>query len=239
MCTMDLIVEDLIRDDRQRGSFHVRRSAMTSQEVFELEQRSIFDRCWLYLGHESEVAGPGDFLRREIAGRPLVFVRGADGEVRAFYNTCTHRGARICRQEAGNARLFQCFYHAWTFSSEGKLVGVPDEAGFGPQYSRSDYDLHSPKHQSYRGFHFVNFDPDAEELIDYLGGVIEYIDLVADQSEVGMHVVPGTQRYGARANWKLLVENTLDGYHFFPTHERLVKFLPGQGDASKPLVGVT
>ena len=83
-------IKDLIIDDRERGVFRVHRSAMTSQEIFELERQQIFDRCWNYLGHESEVEKPGDYKRRNVAGRPVFFVRGKDGQIRVFLNTCSH-----------------------------------------------------------------------------------------------------------------------------------------------------
>src|ERR1700710_1542328 len=125
---MDL--QDAIRDDREQGVFRVKRSTMTRDDVFALERERIFDTCWLYVGHDSEIGAPGDFVRRKVAGRPLVFVRGKDDVVRALINSCTHRGARVCRQDAGNAKSFQCFYHAWTFSTEGELVGMPDKDGY-------------------------------------------------------------------------------------------------------------
>src|SRR5258708_19200689 len=93
----------LVNDDRESGIFRIHRSAMTSDEVFQLEQSKIFDRCWLYVGHESELEKPGDFRRRMVGGRPIIFLRDAEGEVRALFNACTHRGATICRQDAGNA----------------------------------------------------------------------------------------------------------------------------------------
>src|SRR5207302_6692213 len=109
---MDLA--SLVMDRPREGLFRVHRSAMTSAEILALERERIFDRCWLYVGHESELAQPGDYRRRTVAGRPLFLVRGRDRRVRAFYNTCRHRGALVCRQDRGTAQQFQCFYHAWT-----------------------------------------------------------------------------------------------------------------------------
>ena len=85
-------IKDLIIDDRDQGIFKVHRSALTSPELFALEQERVFDQCWLYLGHESEVSKPGEYRRREVAGRPVFFARGNDGMVRAFLNSCPHRG---------------------------------------------------------------------------------------------------------------------------------------------------
>ena len=137
-----------------------------------------------------------------------MFVRGRDGVVRALINSCTHRGARVCRQDAGNAKSFQCFYHAWTFSTEGELVGMPDKEGYAPAVDPAQLGLrHVPRLESYRDFWFVSFDADAEPLADYLAGAKEYIDLVADQGIEGMRVLPGSHQYACNANWKLMVEN--------------------------------
>jgi p-cumate 2,3-dioxygenase subunit alpha len=224
-------MQDLIIDDREKGIFRVHRSAMTSREVFELERERIFDRCWLYLGHDSELPNPGDYLRRKIAGRPLVFVRGQDGQVRAFFNTCPHRGAAFCRQQEGNARTFQCFYHAWTFNTEGKLVGVPDEGAYASGFDRSELGLTSPARlECYRDFWFVSFNPDVESLYDYLDGAREYLDLVADQSATKMRIVDGCNHYTTHANWKLLVEGSFDGYHATALHQSYYAFLASAGD---------
>ncbi len=125
---MDL--QNLIYEDSQKGLFRVHRTALTSLEILELERKNIFDRCWLYLGHESEIENPGDYRRRTVAGRPLFWVRGNDGKVRVFYNTCTHWGANVCRVDQGNAELFLFYYHALTFNNKGDLVSVPDDPGY-------------------------------------------------------------------------------------------------------------
>jgi len=122
--------ERLVIDDRKKGLFRVNRRAFTDPEVLELEKRKVFDRCWIYAGFESEISKPGDFVSRRIAGRPVILVRGEDAKVRALLNTCTHRGALVCRERAGNVRSFQCAYHAWTFNNQGELIGVPGENAY-------------------------------------------------------------------------------------------------------------
>ena len=215
-----------IQEDEQRQIFRVHRSTMTSEEVAAREQASIFYRCWLYLGQESEVRAPGDFIRRTIAGQPLMLIRGKDGETRCFFNTCPHRGATICRQDAGNAKVFQCFYHAWTFGTDGALIGVPDEAGYGEGFRREEMGLRPvPRCESYRGFIFVCFDPNAQSLVEYLARAKEYIDLIVDAAEGAAEIVGGTHEYAIDANWKLLAENSVDGYHGLPTHETYFKYL--------------
>ena len=225
-------LRDLIIDDRSGGIFRVHRSSMTSEDILALERERIFSRCWLYVGHASELAEPGDYRRRAVGGRPLVFVRGKDGDIRVLYNTCPHRGAIVCRRDEGNAKTFQCFYHAWTFDNCGTLLGFPDEEGYAmTAFDRSKMVLGVvERHESYRDFHFVCFDPSAPSLVDYLAGAREILDLVADQSLDGkMRVVAGTQRYSIRANWKLLAENSYDGYHAPPLHRSYLAYLQGTG----------
>jgi p-cumate 2,3-dioxygenase subunit alpha len=174
-------VPQLIVDDPDRCEFRVNRASMTSGEIWEIEQRRIFDRCWLYVGHATEVAEPNDVRARTIGGRPLLLCRDEDGEVRVFLNSCPHRGTTLCREKATSGRFLRCFFHAWTFDTSGRLVSLPDEDGYGPKFDRAAHGLVSPPRvDSYQGFVFVSFDPDAEDLVDYLGSAREYLDLVVE-----------------------------------------------------------
>jgi p-cumate 2,3-dioxygenase subunit alpha len=218
------------------GTFRVNRAALVDEAVFHDELRSIFDRCWLYVGHESEIPKPGDFRARDVGNRPLVFWHGNDGVRRVFYNSCRHRGALVCRVHEGNSKTMSCFYHAWTYGSDGALNGLPDEEGFGPNFDRANMSLVSPaKVDSYRGFVFACFDPKAVDLRTYLAGAAEHIDLIADQAEM-MEVVPGAHEYSADANWKLFVENSLDGYHLLPVHITYFEYLE-KAEGVRPNLG--
>jgi len=231
-----LDTKDLVIDDSERGVFRYHRSSLISPGVLELERERIFDRCWLYLGHESEVEKPGDYRRRVVAGRPLFFVRGKDDRVRVFLNTCPHRGALICRLDEGNASLFQCFYHAWIFNSAGQLLRRPDDSGYSLRVDQAEVTLKPPPRvDSYRGFYFVSFNRSVEDLRAYLAGAKECLDLIADQSEVGLKVSRGFNKYTVLSNWKLLVENASDAYHLGPLHATylnyvsdLLKDMPGE-----------
>lgn len=222
-------LQDLLIDDPQRGVFRVHRSSMTSEEVLALERERIFERCWLYVGHESEIAQRGSYRRRQVAGRPLFIIRGSDGAVRVLQNSCRHRGAMVCRADAGSAETFTCFYHGWTYNDKGELVGVPDAEGYPPSFDRGQLGLHAPRTQSYRGFYFVNFAPRAEDLISYLGDARAFIDMVADQSPAGIRVVPNSIRYGINANWKLMAENSVDSYHVPSLHQTYLQYMARQG----------
>lgn len=221
----------LVLNDPLAQDFRVNRSVLVDPEILELEKRRIFDLCWIYVGHESEVRLPGDFKTRTVCGRPVIFCRDGAGAVCVFLNTCRHRGARVCREAEGNARHHTCFYHGWSYDRDGRLDGVPGESSYPPGFRKSDYGLaRPPRVESYRGFVFLNFDPQAVPLPDYLAGAREYIDLVVDQSPSGrMEVIQGTQEYDIKANWKLLVENSFDDYHLLTTHATWLDYLKNAG----------
>jgi p-cumate 2,3-dioxygenase subunit alpha len=221
----------IVVDDPERHGFRVHRSAMTAPVIHRQEIARIFDRSWLYVGHESEIPGPGDFVRRSVAGRPIFMVRGAKtGNVNVFHNTCPHRGAVVCRQDSGSSKVFQCFYHAWSFDSEGALRGVPDRDAYGSGLDFGKLGLRRvARAQSYRGFVFASYDPGIVDLETYLAGAKDYVDLVIDSSANTFEVIKGTHEYSINANWKLLVENSVDGYHAQSTHDTYFKYLSSMG----------
>ncbi len=225
--------------DQDKGLFRVARRAFVDQHVLAQEQQQIFDRCWLYLGHESEVPRPGDFVTRAIAGRNLIFNRDRNGVINAFYNTCTHRGAMVCREAKGSAKNFQCFYHGWVFSDEGKLVDQPGQDSYPKDFNASGAVnlARVERFENYRGLYFVCFDSNVVSLEAYLGKAREYIDLLMDQSEAGMEVIGGTQAYAIDANWKLLAENSVDGYHAMSTHATYMDYLVNAGALNRVGVG--
>jgi len=221
----------LVDDDPAHHRFRVHRDTMTSPGIFREELERIFGHSWLYVGHESEVAAPGDYVRRPVGGRPVFMVRGAkSGNVHVFHNTCTHRGAVVCRHKSGNAKVFQCFYHAWTFDSEGRLTGVPDRDAYGEKLDFAQLGLRPvARMENYRGFVFASFDENITDLVTYLAGAREYLDLVIDSGDGQMEIVKGTNEYCIGANWKLLAENSIDGYHAVSTHDTYFKYLVALG----------
>lgn len=223
---MTFVVEDNVS---QR--FQVHRSAMTSPEVYRAEVEQVFAKSWLYVGHESEVRQRGDYVRRTVGGRPIFMTRGVKtGDINVFHNTCTHRGAMVCRQDTGNSKIFQCFYHAWTFDSEGRLTGVPGRDAYAGGLKFDEMGLRRvARVESYRGFVFASFDPDIIDLVTYLAGAKDYLDLVVDGCGESAEIVRGTHDYSFAANWKLLVENSFDGYHAESTHDTYLKYLVSLG----------
>ena len=225
----------LVDDDTAHHRFRVHRDTMSSPEIFREELDRIFGHSWLYVGHESEVAAPGDYVRRPVGGKPVFMVRGAkSGNVHVFHNTCTHRGAVVCRHKSGNAKVFQCFYHAWTFDSDGRLTGVPDRDAYGVKLDFSQLGLRpAARMENYRGFVFASFDENVTDLVTYLAGAREYLDLVIDSGDGEMEIVTGTNEYCIGANWKLLAENSIDGYHAVSTHDTYFKYLIALGTSLK------
>lgn len=220
--------ESYIKVNREKCEFLVNQRVFTDPKILEMEKEKIFDKCWLYLGHVSEVPKPGDYKTRRVGGRELIFNKDSEGKIRVMHNSCPHRGALVCRERKGNSKTFQCFYHAWTFNNKGELIGQPDgEDGYGENYNcdGSKNLRQVARVDQYRGFIFINYDPNAMSLDDYLAGAKEYLDLVADQSELGMEIVQGTQEYNMMANWKLLCENSADGYHAKPTHKTYFEYV--------------
>ena len=224
-----------IVDRPDLDDFRLNRGALIDPEVLRVEKERIFDKCWIYAGHESEVLEPGDFLTRTVAGRPAILARDSDGGMRLFLNTCRHRGARICRERAGNTKRFYCFYHGWSYDNDGSLVSVPGDDAYPDTFDRSELGLiEAPRFENYRGFWFACFDERVRDLESYLAGAKEYIDLVVDQAPDGkMEVVTGVQEYDIQANWKLLVENSFDDYHLHSTHSTWLEYMKDAGVDTK------
>jgi phenylpropionate dioxygenase-like ring-hydroxylating dioxygenase large terminal subunit len=223
--------QPMVINDPAAFDFRVNRAALVDPAILDQERERIFDLCWIYVGHESEVRSPGDFHTREVCGRPVILCRDDESRVRVFLNSCRHRGAVVCRERQGNASSFTCFYHGWSFDRCGRLDGVPGRSAYPPSFDPSNYPLLEPAHvDSYRGFVFICFDPQAMPLVDYLAGATEYIDLIVDQSPSGqMEVIQGVQEYDIEANWKLLVENSFDDYHLLTTHSTWLDYLRNAG----------
>lgn len=220
-------LSDLLHVDPDAGVFRVARKSFLDTQVFEAERASIFDKCWLYVGHASELPKKGSFVTRQVGGRNLIFNRDANGEFHAFLNSCPHRGSMVCREQSGTAKNFTCSYHGWVFGADGKLRDLPGIESYPEGFNcNGSVDLVPvPRLEQYRGLWFVCFDVTAISLVEYLAGATEYLDLIADQSEAGLEIVDGRQDYAIRANWKLLVENSFDGYHAVSTHATYFDYL--------------
>jgi phenylpropionate dioxygenase-like ring-hydroxylating dioxygenase large terminal subunit len=195
----------------QPGRVH--RRAYTDPAIFELEMRRVFGGTWTYIGHESEVPQPGDWIRKQLGRRPLLLVRGRDQQVRALFNRCTHRGSMLERESRGTTRRFTCPYHGWSFDTEGALCAVPVPASY-DDMPRSDFDLGRLEVAAHRGFVFGTLAADPEPLADYLGPAAAWLDAHVDRYPGGaLQVAPASLKLEFAANWKLIWDNAADGLH--------------------------
>ena len=235
----DINPERYIVEDLENLTFSVHRKVFVSPEVLFDEERRIFDKCWIYVGHASELKQPNDFRTRQVAGRPVIFTRDKQGTIRALLNVCRHRGALVCREREGNARQFFCIYHGWAYNTDGSIKGIPGDDAYPPNYDKKGKGLVPvPRLEHYKDFYFVNFDKDAQDLHTYLAGAKDYIDLVVDQSPSGrMEIISGVQEYDIKANWKLLVENSVDDYHLVTTHSTWLNYMRNSGVNITPAKG--
>jgi benzoate/toluate 1,2-dioxygenase alpha subunit len=201
------------------------RRIFTDPALFELEMERIFGRVWVYVAHESQVPRPHDFLTTWIGRVPAVINRDRDGKLNAFANICSHRGAVLCRTARGNATTYVCPFHGWTFDDQGQLVAPMRERGGGyPEaFDKHELGLRRIRMESYRGFLFANLDDKAGPLVDYLADSAAFIDLVADQAPGGIEVIRGSSTYTFNANWKMQIENGVDGYHVDQVHANYVQ----------------
>ena len=213
----DIEVRDLVRT----GEGLISRRIFFDPDIYRAELENVFARCWLYLAHESQIPHPGDYTTNYMGEDPVLIWRGMDGEVRAFLNSCRHRGMRVCRTDAGNARQFACPFHGWTYGADGSLKTVPSlEDGYFGDLDRENWGLHRvPRLAAYGGFVFGTWDEDAESLDDYLGNARWYLDVLIERSLGGIEVIPGQQRYSVDGNWKIAAENFVgDSYHLAQSH---------------------
>ena len=210
---------DLVREDD--AGFAVGRRAWFDSSVFEIERSRVFHRSWLFVGHESEIPEPGDYVTRRLGVDPVILVRNEAGQVSVVANTCRHRGIKLCRSDRGNASHFRCPYHGWTYSNSGELVGVTNVAEvFGKEFDKSHLPLYRPRVASVFGLVFATWNAQAPSLEDYLGDALWYLESIFAAFDEGMEVIGAPARTLATTNWKPETENLGgDGYHTPITHQ--------------------
>tara|TARA_R110000823_G_scaffold132777_8_gene261317 strand:+ start:6916 stop:8202 length:1287 start_codon:yes stop_codon:yes gene_type:complete len=203
---MTFAVEKLVNEDASLIS----RRCWSDAGVYELEKRAIFGRAWLFLGHESQIRAPGDFVQAYMCETPIILSRGEDGAIYANINSCTHRGLPVCRADHGNTRRFVCPYHNWSYGVDGSLKTIPQASQVRNQPDKSVLGLKRvPRVESWRGLIFGSFNADIESLEDYLGDMRFYLDAFLQRFPAGIEFLGAPHRWIINANWKLPVENQL------------------------------
>ncbi|MBA4493565.1 aromatic ring-hydroxylating dioxygenase subunit alpha [Paenactinomyces guangxiensis] len=199
---------------------------LSDPQIHELELQKIFGHTWQFLAHESELKESGSYVTRWMADDPVLVVRNSKGEIKAFLNSCTHRGTHLCTADFGNKKTFTCPYHGWSYNLDGDLIGiVAGNKVYGQEMKKDEWGLRPiPKIGIYRGMIFGNLDPHAIPLTDYLGDMKWYFDILLGRSDGGMEVRGVPQRWVAQANWKMTSENfAADPYHVQTTHRSTVE----------------
>lgn len=219
-------LDDLVDFDSGRLS----RRVYWDDLIYRHELEKIFARSWLFLAHESQLPKAGDYLTTYMAEDNVILVRQKDGSLRAFLNTCPHRGNRISFSDAGNARSFVCNYHGWSFGIDGNLRGMAGQELFDASgMDKREHGLH-PVAQvaSYKGLVFGNFDADAPPLDEYLGDFRYYLDVMLDMDGEGTEFVGGPVKSVINCNWKVPTENFIgDIYHALWTHDSAARAILG------------
>lgn len=178
-----------------------------------LESEHLFSSQWLFVGHASEIPGPGDFRVVDLPLGPIVVVRGVDGVVRSFFNSCRHRGAPVTRESCGTAKLLVCQYHSWAYDTQGRLKNVPDERDFAG-LNRDARALTPLRCEMWDGWIFVNADASAGPLLTWLGPIPEQL---AELGGASLRFV-GRQVAEFTCNWKLAVHAFMEVYHVRTVH---------------------
>ncbi|WP_373504342.1 aromatic ring-hydroxylating dioxygenase subunit alpha [Aestuariivirga sp.] len=190
----------------------------TDPAIYEAEKTAIFYKSWWCAGHKSQLPKPGSYITTEIHEQGVVVTRDQDGKLRAFYNVCQHRGHELVKG-AGEARIFTCPYHAWTYNLDGTLRTARLTKAL-PDFKACDFALKPVRVEEFCGFVFVNLDQDAISLKEQSGALEEeirkYVPRIDDM------VFAHRDDYVIKANWKVVVDNFLECYHCHPAHRDFV-----------------
>lgn len=180
---------------------------------YQAEVKNLFMKVWNFFGHVDQVRKPGDYIALDYVGIPVLIVRGQDNKVRAFANNCRHRGAQLVEGE-GNGRAFTCPYHGWVYDLEGKLKGCPGMERTAC-FERKENGLVELRLETVGCFMFINFDPDAAPLSEYLG---EFGETMRSY-DLDNLVLTRRHVHEVGCNWKIHIENAMEDYHVPTVHK--------------------
>ncbi len=203
----------------------------TSPAFYRREVQSIFMRVWNFIGRADRIPQVGDYFTIEFAGVPVIVMRGTDGVVRAFANSCRHRGALLLEGE-GNCRAVRCPYHSWSFDNDGKLLVAPEmdaTLGFNPE----DWHLTPIRLESWAGFIFINFDSAAPPLLETLGDLPTKLASYRFEDMVCVR----RKEFDLACNWKIYVENAMESYHIATVHRSTLSRQKGKPSEPQPSNG--
>ncbi len=220
----------LVQPDR------VHRSVYADPAIFELEMERLFGRAWLVLGHDSQVPGPGDYFTTRMGREPVIVVRKDDGAVGVLLNRCAHRGSTVCAEGRGSVERFVCPYHGWSYGRGGELRFVPVPGGYSDPKALAGHGLKAvPRVAVYRGFIFASLAERGPDLEAFLGPAKSSFDDFVDRAPGGeLEIAGGVFKHAYNGNWKLMLENHLDGVHPLYVHASSIAVARGAPEPGKP-----
>ena len=199
----DRNLRDLV--DLETGT--VSREVYVNEDIYAQELEQIYGRAWLLVGHESQVENPGDFVLGRMGEEEVILTRDRKGVIHVFLNTCRHRGMKVCRYDDGNALVFTCPFHAWTYDTDGRLVGVPHHRdAYFEELDKSQWGLAEVAQMcNYYGSIWATWDPKAPSFEDYLGPfqrTVRWAFQASDGTDNGVELYKPAQRWRLPSNWK-------------------------------------
>jgi choline monooxygenase len=219
MTSTSTLLSDYTPTDRLDEAWTLPARWYTDPALLALEKERIFYRTWQWVGSTALVQRPGDFFTYDLYGEPLVITRGQDGALRGFHNVCLHRAGPVAVGK-GNRKSLQCRYHGWTYALDGRLLNAPEFEGV-RNWSPEDYCLKAVRVTEWGPFVFVNLDDEAPSLLEFLG------DIPTEVARAGFDIAsmqPVERRdYYVDCNWKVYVDNYLEGYHIPIAHPGLYR----------------
>ena len=217
------------------GKGEISRALFVDESLYREEQERIFARAWLYIGHESQIPEPGDFLLSRMGEESVILTRDRDRRIRVFLNSCRHRGMRVCRYDEGNTSTFYCPYHGWSYGLDGSLKGVTDhnKAYLPDSFDRKDWGLvEVGRLANFKGTIWATWDKAAPAFEDYLGEAKELFELAftAWDGEGDVELLGSAQKWVIPSNWKIVAENFIGDLLHNVSHQSVDKVGIGPND---------
>ena len=234
MLARDLSMDKLV--DNANGT--VSAAIFSHPDIYQQELEQVFARMWLFVGHESQVPRPGDYVRSRMGEEQVIVTRGRDKQVYVLLNSCPHRGNMVCRYDEGNALAFQCSFHGWTFGSDGGLINLPPatEEDYAQVLHKEDWGMLRARVEIFQGTIWANWDRSAPSLMEYFGGAEGYLSAAlcdAEGNPDGVELAGGIMRWRVGMNWKVPMPD-LDTTHGWITHRSTRGLVPGFGGTGAP-----
>jgi phenylpropionate dioxygenase-like ring-hydroxylating dioxygenase large terminal subunit len=198
----------------------------TNDETFNSEKKNIFFDDWVFVGSVFEFSKEGDYISLDICGEPVLVIKSGDGEIRAFSNTCRHRGTILLEEGSGNSKTLKCPYHNWVYGNNGELKGAPFTGNV--KVDKSVHCLNGFKIEIWQNLVFINLSSSAPSLSERYSGINKYLELFGNK----LFQYPFREEIEEwNCNWKLAFENGIESYHLFAVHKETLETMTPTKDA--------